>query len=112
MRVFVATAFAGMGGELCRWQQGSNTSDPHSGRCVPTHCEAITNATECSARSGGMIACAWINASTTSSIIFSKVDDSLPSTSGRCIFYDGNCSVLPSESSCSAMDGCKSTLPV
>ena len=102
-----------MSGELCRWQQGSNTSDQHSGRCVPTHCEAITNATECSAHDRGMmIACAWINASSSSSNIYSEDDDSLPLASGRCIVYDGNCSVLPSESSCNAMDGCKSTLPV
>ena len=101
-----------MGGELCRWQHGSNVTNPYSGRCVPTYCDELTNATECMAHSEGEISCAWINSSTTSSGIYqsrssSEHDESLSLLNGHCISYDGNCSVLPSESSCNAMDDCE-----
>eukprot|EP01043_Picozoa_sp_COSAG02_P031551 COSAG02_NODE_2065_length_9961_cov_37.811397_5_plen_49_part_00 len=34
----------------------------------------------------------------------------MPLHEGRCIVYDGNCSKLPSESSCKLFDDCKTTV--
>ena len=79
---------------------------------MPTHCEAIHNATECNDKNDGYeISCAWVNASSSSSSSVHSSEDeddlSSPLDGGRCIVWDGNCSVLPSEASCDAVDDCK-----
>lgn len=38
-------------------------------------------------------------------------DESVPLHNGRCITYSGNCSVLPSESSCNTHFECKPVEP-
>ena len=89
-----ALCAGGEGGLLCNWDANSTQKD--GGRCVPTHCEKIHNATECSAKNSGYaISCAWVPAPNRS-----ITDETELGEDGRCIVFDGNCSVLPSAAAC------------
>ena len=92
---------------LCMWSP--NATERKGGRCVPTHCEAITNKTLCNAKSGGFaVSCAWVPSSSASSeapgVVSAGRDEA--QSSGRCIVFNENCSALPTAAACNGIDAC------
>lgn len=94
---------------LCMWEGKNGNQTATQGKCIPTHCDKIKKETICSEKNEGYgISCAWVN-STADDVFFD--DDAVVldldwKAHGKCITFNENCTLLPTEESCNHMDAC------
>lgn len=92
---------------LCMWEGKGGNRTATEGKCVPTHCDKIHNETVCNEKNEGYgISCAWVNSTSEEEGAAGDDDVLLLSGSGKCITFNENCSLLPTEASCNHMHAC------